>query len=367
MKKKTLIPIIITAVVILAIVLVLAKNKKSIDESNITVNRNEFPVSVNVAKVIAGTLDINAQYPALLKPVDEANLTSQSSGIIASLNLELGQHVRKGEIIGKLDTRILEINLKTAEVNLKSAEINRQKLNADYKRAKDLYEHNAGLETTMINAKNSLDNAHVTYDNAVNQINLTKQQIANANIISPLSGTISAKNVKFGEFVNPGTPIAVITNVNSIKTTAFVDQNIIYKLKLGQQGIIASSLFIQKELFGKIIFISPKADANHNYQVDLLVQNTQGIALKAGTDVNLKFTTGLLSKAIQIPKISIIQDRQEPFVYVVENNIAKERTIKIGASKNNYVEVIEGLTEGEIVVTNGQINLREGSIVNIVK
>ena len=351
--KKNIIPIVIIGFVIIGITITLYKNKKVIDKSNETVDRTKVPVAVSIIKAKKNDLEINFQYPAQLKAFAEANVTAQISGIISSLNIELGDQVNKGQIIGKLDTQVLQINLKTAEIN-------RIKMQEDYNRAKDLYQNKAGLEVNMVNAKNS-------YDNAINQVMLTKQQIANANIIAPLNGTISSKNVKFGEFINPGTAIATITNIDKLKTTAFVDQNTIYKLKLGQQGIITSPLFNQKELICKIIFINPKSDANHNYQVDLLVQDNQGIALKAGTDVNLKFTTGTLKKVLQIPKIAIIQDRQEPFVYVVKNNIAKERIIKIGASQNNYVEVTDGLSEGEIVITNGQINLREGSIVNIVK
>lgn len=351
--KKNLLPIAIVVFIIFGIAFKLYNNKKIIDKSNEIIDRTKIPVAVSIFKVKKSDLVINYQYPAQLKSFAEANLTSQISGVISDLNLELGQQVKKGQVIGKLNTQVLQINLKTAEINC-------TKMYDDYNRSKDLYQNKAGLEVNMIDAKNN-------YDNALNQVKLLKQQISDANIIAPLSGTITSKNVKFGEFINPGTPIATITNTSSMKATAYVDQNTIYKLKLGQQAIITSSAFNQIELIGEIIFINSKSDANHNYQVDLLLQSNKNISLKSGTDVNIMFKAASINKTLQIPKIAIIEDKQEPFVYVIENNIAKERTIKIGINQNNFVEVISGLQDGETIITNGQINLKEGSIVNIVK
>lgn len=358
----------------------LFKNKKEIDKNNTPVDRSNTAVAVSVASVAFGSLDENTLFPATLKAFDEANISAQTSGIVSNLNLELGQQVSKGQLVGKIDTRLQEINLKTAQINLKtvetnkkSAEINLNKLAADYERAKELYENKAGLEVNMINAKNAYDNAINTlenarnsYDNATAQIELIKQQIANANIITPLSGTISTKNIKQGEFTNPGVVIASITNISNLKASVFVEQSKIYQLKLGQEGVLTSSFFPNKNFTGKIIFISPKADANHNYQVDLLLTNTEGVSLKAGTDMFASFNTTKKASVLQIPKTALVLDHAEPFVYVLEQGKAVGKTIKTGAILYDKVEVLSGLKEGEKVITNGQINIKEGSKVAVL-
>lgn len=365
--KKLILPLVIVMLVMVAVAYTLFGNKKKIDEANKPVDRTQVPVSVTVAKAQMATLKINTAYPALTQPFDQANVSSQTSGMVSFLNINLGEKVAKGQVMGKLDTRILEVNLKSAMISLKSAEVNRAKLLDDYNRAKDLYENKAGLEVNMLSAKSNYDNGVNSLDDANVQISLIKQQIANATIYSPLSGIVSSKNVKQGEFVNPGTAIATITNINSLKTTVFVDQQIAYQLHIGQTATIASPVFYEKQFEGKIIYISPVADANHNYQIDMLVVNNQGINLKAGTDVQVSFNTITEKSALQIAKSALITDSQQPFVYVVENGKAKGKTVKTGLVQNDKVEVLSGLNAGETVITNGQINLREGSAISIIK
>ena len=116
---------------------------------------------------------------------------------------------------------------------------------------------------------------------------------------------------------------------------------------------------------GTVIYISPKADANHNYQVDLLLKNTD-IALKAGTDMMASFESSKTGNVLQIPKNALVAEKDEAFVYVVENDKAVGKSIKTGNIVNGKVEVLSGLKEGDKVITNGQINIKEGSNVTIL-
>lgn len=380
-RKKLIFPIGIMAVLLFGMAFTLYSNKQKINESKKPVDRTQVPVSVNVTTVTLGVLSQNQSFPALLKPFEEANLTSQSSGIIKGLKINLGDKVTKGQVLGQIDAELLKINLKsalvnlkTAEVNKRSAEINTKKLLTDYERAQDLFVNKAGLETNMLNAKNSYENSINTLDNAKNtfeaaqvQIDLIKQQIANMQIVAPISGTISNKKLNAGEFTNPGVLIATITNINTMKATAYVNQSVAYKLKLGQTAKISSAVFPEMALIGKVIFISPNSDINHNYQIDFLITQNQGSALKAGTDVAISFKANADRDALLIPKSALVVDRAEPFVYVNQNGKAKGKAIQIGTISNDQVEVLSGISAGESVIINGQINLKEGSIINIVK
>lgn len=381
-KIKKAAYILIVFVCIAAITLTLIKNKSKIDKAAKVTDRSAIPVAVNTATVKNGDMNISNQYPATVKAFDEANISSQISGQISHLNIELGQKVKAGEVLGSVDTSILSLNLQANEINLQTAknnkdiaEINTQKLKQDYERAKYLYEHNAAQEINMINSKNAYDNAAASLENAttgynavLTQIGLTKQQIANSRIISPLNGTISSKNIKPGEFAAAGAIIATVTDVNTLKTTAYVEQATAYTLRLGQNAFITSPVFGNNHLTGKIIFINPKADANHNFQVDLLVvQNPAGIPLKAGTDAQVSFNIINKKSVLIIPKAALVTDREEPFVYVIEDGKVKGKEIQIGSVINDKVEVLSGLQENEQVVTSGQINLHEGSKVSVIK
>ena len=357
----------VVALIVLSIIIVLAGNKKKIDEAKKPVDRTKLPVAVSVATAGIEPMNVNIQYPALIQPADEAMLYSQTSGMIAHLDIALGKQVSKGQVVGRLDTRILEINLKNAQISQRAAATNRDKLADDYNRAIDLYQNKAGLEVNMLTAKNNFENAVNSYDNSEVQIGLIKQQIANANIIAPLSGTVSMHKVKQGEFVNPGTPIASIADISKVKTTVFVDQPMSYKLKVGETATVSAPLFGEQSFTGKIIFISPVADANHNYQVDLLVSQTGKTLLRGGTDVQVAFNTISQKETLQIPSAAILTDAKEPYVFVNENGKAAVKTIKTGLIQDDKAEVLSGLQAGDQVITSGQINLKNGSMIHILK
>lgn len=352
--------------VVLSIAIVLSSNKKKIDGKNRPVDRSNIPVAVSVAKVETGQLDVNVQYPALVEPLEEAGIYSQASGIISKLEIYLGKQVRKGEVIGRLDTRIQQINLKSALVSLKSAELSRDKAFADYQRATDLYEHKAGLETDMLTSKSNYENALASYQNAQVQVELLRQQIANSAIVSPSNGTISAHKINEGEYVNPGTAIATVSNISSVKATVYVDQQTSYQLRPGQQASISSPVFAGKPFTGKTVFISPVADDNHNYQVDLLIVKTPGISLKGGTDVQVSFNTLVRKDVLLVPRAALVTESANPTVFVVENRKAVEKPVKTGRTQNDSVEIISGLQPGETVVTSGLINVKNGSLIQIV-
>lgn len=364
--KKLVVPVAVLVLVMLFIIIVLYGNKKKINEANKPVDRTYIPVPVSVARASVSPLEVNIQYPGLLQPSDEAMLYAQASGLISFLDIALGRKVNKGEVVGKLDTRILEINLKNAQVDLASAAINKEKMLADYNRSKDLYENKAGLEVNMLSAKNNYENALNNFDNAQIQINLIRQQIANASIIAPLSGNISAHKVKQGEFVNPGNPIATISNIDKIKATVYVDQQMSYRLKTGQTATVTSPVFNEHYFTGKIIFISPVADVNHNYRIDLLISGNENMVLRGGTDVLVSFNSLFQKGTLQIPQPALVNSK-EPYVFVAENGRARIRVVKTGIVQNDKVEVLSGIKEGEMVIINGQINLREGSNISIIK
>lgn len=363
MKKNTII-IGVIAILVIAVFVTLSRNKSKIDEKNKAVDRTKIPVSVTTEKATFGDLIASNNYPATIKAQNEANIYSQINGMISSLQLELGQPVRKGQVIGKIDTKTLVINLQIAKAAYNTAKLNKTKLYDDYKRAEDLFNNKAGTEISMINAKYASDKAFNDCENALQQVNFNKQQIANANIVAPLSGIVNAKNSKEGEFVSPSVAIGSITNVSTVKATAYVNQSMVYSLSLGQTVTIHTSA-LSADFSGKIQYISPKADANHNYQVDVLVSNNGSTKLKPGTDIELQFNAKA-TKGILIPKTALVVDRKDPFIYVVQNGIAKGRKIQIGGSDTDKVQVLNGLEANDVVVVNGQINLFEGCKVKVL-
>lgn len=366
MKRKYIYILVLVALLI-TISITLTKNKKELNQANTPVDRTNVPITVQTTFVKMEPMQINSTFPATIQPYDEVKIFAEASGMISELQIQLGQQVSKEQILGKLNQRILQLNLKKAETDVKSTAINKDKLKMDYERSKDLYDNKAGLQIDMLSAKNKYENEENNYENALNQVDLIKQQIHNSNIIAPLSGIISSHTVKKGEFVNTGTAIATVTNISRLKTTVYVDQSTAYVLKKSDSAEITASVFKENHFTGKIIYISPVADGNHNFQVDLLILNEENMGLKGGTDVLVSFQIQNKENTLTLPETALITDRQEPYVYVIENGKAIAKVIKTGSRFGNTIEVLSGLKVKEEVVYSGQINLHNGSKVEILK
>lgn len=350
--KKYIIPGVVILAITVATAFQLTSNKRKLDKAKEPVDRTKIPVAVKVITASREPLYINAQYPATILPLEDARVFVQSSGIVEWLSIDLGSKVRKNQVIGMLDTDVLELNLKDAQIAF-------EKSLDDYQRVKDLYDHKAASKVDMLNAKYSLDKIE-------NQIRLIEQQIQNAQIKSPINGIVYTHSVKVGEYVNPGTPIAFVSNVFAMKATVYINQETVYQLQEGQQAIITTSLFNNRQFPGTITFISPVADANHNYQVDLRLEQNEGLVLRGGTDGFVSFSTSRKVDALQIPKSALMTDKDEPYVFVIEGGKALIKNVETGMVKEDQVEVLNGLKVGDQVVNTGQINLREGSIVNVL-
>jgi multidrug efflux pump subunit AcrA (membrane-fusion protein) len=120
--------------------------------------------------------------------------------------------------------------------------------------------------------------------------------------------------------------------------------------------------------------VSPQGDASHNYDVEVAMENqptgqagTAKQALKSGTFVNVTFDCGTAGNAILVPKTALVDGLKNPYVYVIEKGHAVTRQLTLGREVGEQVEVLLGLNVGDVVVLSGQLNLSNGSLVEVAK
>lgn len=343
--------IIITAVVLAlfaSIGFVLARNKKTIDAKKVIVDRTKIPVAVAVTKVTLQTIDGNLQLPATLEPSKQADISATTPGKITSFRVALGSSVGAGQVVGSIDTRQQQLSVKDAQEALNKAQ-------KDYQLQKELLEGNAGTAQSVKDAEHNLEAARI-------RVQQSGQQVGEGVIKSPISGIVTAKNGEVGEYANPGTSLATVVDIYNLKAVVFVGEKDVYQLKLNQSASISADVLPGKSFMGKVSFISPVGDENHNYRVELAVNN-KAAELKAGTYIKVAFDLGNNFTALQIQKLALVEGTKNPYVYVVNNNQAFIRKITVGREAGENIEVLTGLKEGDEVVTSGQINLTNGSIL----
>jgi RND family efflux transporter MFP subunit len=350
--KKTFIAILSLIIIIGAIVLVLVNNKKTLDDKKVVIDRSEIQISVETQPVQMRSTSSDISLPATITAYEEANVSSASSGRISSLNIDLGVNVTKGQLIGTLDVEELELKLKAIELSI-------EKLNRDYERNKVLVAGNAANANLVADSKFELEGKKIEAAQLM-------KQISNASIIAPISGIVTDKKMISGEYANMGAVLATVVDIRTLKAKIYLSERTVFKLKLGQSVEFNSEVYPEQVFPGTVTYISPKGDDNHNYLIEVSIQNSKNIFLKAGMYGMVNFHAVNDQKSLQIPKIALVDGVKNPYVYVVLNGKAIERKLILGSENVEFIEVVGGLKEGDVIVLSGQINLMDGSNIKII-
>ncbi len=219
----------------------------------------------------------------------------------------------------------------------------------------------------MPRRKEKLNGIRLSYEDAINQAEQLRKQITDATVKAPISGTVYTKPVEEGTFVTVGTEIAAIVNMTSLKVQVFLTETEVYQVGLNQNIKFTTEVYPDKVFEGRVTFISPKTNEAYNYYVEISASNDTQHPLRPGTLVNADFSKKTSEKVLLIPREALNESTQDASVYVVEKGKARLRKIRVGAEYGGDIRVISGLHPADLVITSGQINLKDGALVNISK
>lgn len=351
MKRILSIAAILAVVALVAFRLV--SNKKVIDEKNRLPDNTGVAVAVNVAPVQSRVSQRNLSLVGTVAANQVIDVKAEVQGKLLSLNAGLGDRVRKGQTLGRIDNQLQQLAVRNAEGQLADARRN-------VERYKNLLEGGAATQAQY-------DQYELAFRNAANQLAQARKQLVNAVVTAPISGQITRKSAEAGAFLNPGSPIVTIVDVSRLKVQLNVAENDVYALQPGDPVNITTTVFPGVTYPGKITFISPAGDEAHNYPVEVSFANQAKNALKAGTYVDVTFNRRSGAPSLQIPREALVGSVKNAQVYVVgDDNLTRLRKVTLGADNGDYLEVREGLREGERVVTTGQINLADSTRVDVI-
>lgn len=347
--------IVNTAIVLILALIVfkLTINKQKINAKTAIHRDNNLAVPVKVSAAKEQPFDVSIQKIGTISPFKEAKVLSLTAGTITQLRFNLGDQVSEGQVLATIDNRLAQLDLEKAETNV-------NKLRNDVDTYTELLQGKAATQEKV----NELQQ---NYADAVNQVSRLRKNLADAAIRSPTAGIISVKSVEQGIFVNAGAEIATVVNLSRAKVQVYLTENEVYQVTLGQSVKITADVYPGKVFPAEISFISPQADQTHNYLVEMLISNNSHTVLRSGTFVYADLSKKTDQKILVIPREALTESTRNAKVYVVNNNVVYQKAIQTGAESGENIQVINGLKAGDLVVTSGQINLKNGSKITISK
>ncbi|WP_293742928.1 efflux RND transporter periplasmic adaptor subunit [uncultured Pedobacter sp.] len=354
---KRVITIIIVVVVALgAIAYVLSNNKKKNEEKTAFIAKGGGAVAVRVAQVEKKAVDLDFSANGNFIPKQELNFLSENAGRVKAIYVDEGDRVSKGQVLARVDAEIINTDRETAEATYENAK-------------RDEARYQSSFQTGGV-TQQQLDQAKLATKNAKLRLQASQRRLSDANIKSPINGIVNKRYIEVGAFVTAqGTQLFELVDVSKLKLKVNVNESQVANLKIGDQIEIKSSVFPTDSFSGKVTFIAAKADGTLNFPVEIEVENSHKNTLKAGMYGTAVFKFPKQAPSILIPRTSFVGSVSSNQVFVLDkaSNTVKTRNVVAGRILGDNVEILDGLKEGETVITSGQINLTEGTPVTIVK
>ncbi|MFN3772489.1 efflux RND transporter periplasmic adaptor subunit [Cloacibacterium normanense] len=352
--KKTLIYIVIAAVLVGLAAYKISSNKSKQEAEVAEVAKEVDKINVNVVTVQYESINTDYTANGTFLPKQEMNQSSEISGRIVSVLVKEGSRVGAGQVVATIKKDAIEVDMSQAQNNLQNAIIDNQRYENAFK--------TGGV------TKQQLDNSRLQLKNAQAAVRAQSVRVNNAAVRAGISGTINKRMVEPGAVVSPGTPMFEIVNINSLKLSVLVDESQVGKIQLGQQVAINVNVLPEDSFSGRITFIAPKSDASLNFPVEIEVQNRGN--LKAGMYATAIFQTNNGAETqnmLTVPATAFVNGVSSGQIFVAQNGVAKLIKVTPGKVYGDKVQILNGLKNGDQVITSGQINLDNGSKINIIK
>lgn len=350
--KRIIITIVIIVAALSGIIYILQKNKSKNEAETAEAALTNPKVAVRTDT--ATTKEMNLSYVAngTFAPYQQVAISAEAAGRVVRVLVKEGSFVSAGQVLAVIEGDKLNITLANAEAAFSNAKTDLARFESSYK--------SGGV------TKQQLDQVKLQYENAKNNLQNAKIVAGDANLKASISGIVSSKKIEPGTYLNVGTPAFEIVNVSTLKLRVNVDEKNVVPLKVGQDVSISASVYPDKVYTGKISFISPVADGSLNFPVEIEVRNTNN-ELKAGMYGTATFGVNNKANLLVIPRTAFVGSVADNRVFVAKEGKAYETKVVSGRNFGNYIEVISGLQPNDVVVISGQLNLVDGSEIEIIK
>lgn len=311
--------------------------------------------TVAVEQVTRRDVPQEVVYSSTVQPFAKNNIAPQSINRIAKINVEVGDYVTKGQVLATMD----QTQLQQAEIQMQQAELQMKNNEVEYGRLKGLYDA-GGL------SESDLDAIELAYNASTLAYNVAKAQYDNLKensvLLSPIDGVVTARNYDVGDMYSMSAPIFTVEQIVPVKLLVGISESDYSKVHKGDKVNITADALPGKEFNGTINRIYPTVDpATRTFTVEIKVNNEKK-ELRPGMFARANITFGS-NNSIVVPDVAVIkqQGSGERFIYVLnEDGTVNYKKVQIGRRMGTEYEILSGLNDGDMVVTGGQIRLKDG-------
>ena len=359
------------------------------------------PLPVKVTMVRVADLEKRIKSPGEVFTEKNVVLKAEVKGVLKKLNIREGQHVKTGEILAELDDTPYRLRLEQEEASrLKALSellldrlfqqpeladnsedlLNVKKAEEAYLKAKRAFEEGLisqseleklrrDYELAMIGSGLKRDEIIASskgLTQAEVNVKIAQMELEKTRITAPFSGVITQIRVAPGESIEAGREICTLVDLSQLKIEAKVLETVVGKIKTGREAYVNFTAYPGKVFSGQVAAISPLVDSKDKTCSVFVHLDNPAEEIKPGMHAEVEIISEIFPSRLLVPQEAVLVRGGRPLVFVVENGLAKWRYIQTGEENERFIEVLEGVTEGEQVIVEGHMTLAHDSSVRVI-
>ncbi|MBC7363484.1 MAG: efflux RND transporter periplasmic adaptor subunit [Candidatus Aminicenantes bacterium] len=360
------------------------------------------PLSVKVAKATVGDLEKRIKSPAEVFTDKKVVIKAEVQGTLKKLHVQEGKRVQSGEILAELDdtpyrlrveqeeaarlkalSELLLDKMFEAEAGPKNTEdiLNLKKAEEELAKAEKAFKDGLISQTELDRARRNYELALIGsglkreeiiasskgLTQAEVNLKIARMELEKTKIKAPFSGLITQVKVTKGETIEAGRELFTLVDISRVQLEAKVLETEVAKVKEGREADVYLSAYPGRVFKGRVVAISPLVNPEEKTcSVFISLDNPTG-EIKPGMHAEVQIVSEIFPHRLLVPQSALLVRGGRPLVFVVENELAKWRYVQTGEENEQYVEILEGVKEGEPVIVEGHLTLAHDSPVRIIE
>ncbi len=328
---------------------------------------------VRYQEVIMSGSNVSRTFSGVSKAGVEANLSFKVNGTIRSINVKVGDKVKKGKPIASLDKTDLQLMYERAKVALNNAKVQMQSAKSSFERVSALYENSNASLQDYEGARTAYESAKSMVSSNKRSLQLAGSQLGYANLKAPMEGIVVKVAVDKNENVMPGDVIVEINSGDDLEVTIGMPEAYISRVKEGENVDVTFSSIANKTFDGTISEVSYAISSKSStYPVSIVLKNpSKEIRPGMAADVSFNFKSDGNKACIVVPTNTIAEDQHGRYVFTVAKTkkglgVVKKKSVTIGELTMDGIEILEGLEDNELIITAGISKLFDGMTVKLM-
>jgi RND family efflux transporter MFP subunit len=322
---------------------------------------------VNVEPVERQSLNSYLVLNGIVEPERKVEIFSRLSAYVKQIVKEEGAFVKTNDVLAQLDDTEIRITYQQSKIQLEQAKLALEEAEANFKRSQELIKKDLISEQEFQTTEATYKQRQLDYENRQESFKDLELQLNWTRIRSLSDGYITERLIEVGDRVNANQQVYTIEDFSPLLIRVFVPTSDSIKLKPGMRTEVTTEIMEGTIFDGSIKLINPRIDVQTGTVKVTVEVFDETLMLKPGMFVETKIVIGKKEDVLVIPRKSILFKQNKTYVFVMDRNQVSQREITLGLTEEDHVEVLNGLEQGEVIVTVGVEGLEDGERIEVVR